>query len=214
MRTASDRGLTAVRARGGVAGGPVITGVVVALGCLFLLSAVVAGVLVASGVADEIAQGAVEAGLTAGAVLVAAQFLSYLWGGYAAGRMARGAGAANGVLVPILALVIMALVAAIAAVLGATTALTLPFSQIRLPVEQDLLVDFGPLAGVASVIAMLAGGTLGGLLGARWHSKLEAAALEERVVSPAPAAAGTTGKVGAPPPPPAGTTRTPEKTQG
>jgi hypothetical protein len=194
-----------------------MTGVVVALGCLFLLSAVVAGVLVATGVAGEVADGTVEAGLSVGAVLVVAQFLSYLWGGYTAGRMARGAGAANGVLVPIVALVLMAMVAGVAAVLGATTGLTLPFSQVRLPVEQDLLVDFGPLVGVASVVAMLLGGTLGGVLGARWHTKLEAAALEQRADAPAPGTpAAEVRKPGAPPPPAqpnAGTPRAPEKSQ-
>ena len=37
----------------------------------------------------------IKAPLVAGMTLVVAQFLSYLWGGYTAGRMARGAGLVN-----------------------------------------------------------------------------------------------------------------------
>jgi hypothetical protein len=108
-----------------------------------------------------------------GIALVAAQFLSYLWGGYAAGRMARGAGVANGVLVPIVALALAAAVAGIVAALGADARLNLPFSDGRLPVEDANVVNWGIGIGVAALVAMLAGGMAGGAAGARWHTKLE-----------------------------------------
>ena len=178
-----DRG--AVVARGGVSGGAILTGVVVAFGAMFLLSALVGGVLTAIGVNQtEITSGeAIDAGIGAGMALVVAQFLSYLWGGYAAGRMGRGAGFANGFLVPVVAILVAVLVGAVAAGLGATANLNLPFTTNRLPLENDYLVNWGIGIGIASVVAMFLGGIFGGSLGSRWHTKLEREAYEDQVES-------------------------------
>lgn len=171
-------------ARGGVSFGPVLTGVVVAIGAMFLLSAIVGGVLAGLGVTDEVTAGdTVEATIGAGIALVVAQLLSYLWGGYTAGRMSRGAGLANGLLVPLVAIVVAVAVGGVAAALGATANLNLPFTTNRLPLENDLLVDWGVGIGVASLLAMFIGGALGGLMGARWHTKLERRTLEEHRAS-------------------------------
>lgn len=167
-------------ARGGVSFGPVITGVLVALGAMFLLSAIVAGVLASLGYLDDVTAGdALELGLGAGIALIVAQFLAYMWGGYTAGRMSRGAGAANGLLVPLFAILLVVVVGAIAAFLGAETQLNMPFSANRLPVENDLLVEWGPAVGIATLVAMFLGGLLGGIAGARWHTRLERKAWEE-----------------------------------
>lgn len=173
----------APQARGGVAFGPVLTGVVVAFGSMFLLSAIIAGVLASLGVIDSnVTTGdVVEAGIGAGIALVAAQFLSYLWGGYTAGRMARGAGVANGLLVPLVAILTAVLVGGIAAALGASTNLNLPFTTNQLPTENGNLIDWGIGIGVASLIAMFLGGALGGALGSRWHTKLENRTYDEAV---------------------------------
>lgn len=173
----------APRARGGVAFGPVLTGVVVAFGSMFLLSALVAGVLASLGLIDTtITTGdVIEAGIGAGIALVAAQFLSYLWGGYTAGRMARGAGMANGLLVPLVAILTAVLIGGIAAGLGANTNLNLPFTINQLPTENGNLVDWGVGVGIASLIAMFLGGALGGAMGSRWHTKLENRTYDETV---------------------------------
>ena len=164
-----------VEARGGIAGGAILTGVVVAFGAMFILSALIGGVLTALGIAEtDISRGeAIDAGIGAGMAFVAAQFLSYLWGGYAAGRMARGAGLANGLLVPLVALILGGLTVAAVAALGATANLNLPFTENRLPMENDYLVNWGLGIGIAGLIAMFLGGALGGGMGARWHTKLE-----------------------------------------
>jgi hypothetical protein len=169
----------APRARGGVSLGGVITGVVVAFGAIFLLSALVGGVIAATGLEDNLDAGVAEAGVAGGIAFVIAQFLAYLWGGYTAGRMARGAGAVNGFLVPLVALLLAVIVGGIAAALGAASDMNLPFQDARLPLEENVRIDYGIAYGIAALVAMFLGGILGGLLGARWHTKLERRAADE-----------------------------------
>ena len=164
------------RARGGLSIGGVLTGVVVAFGAMFLLSGIIGGILTVLGVTDTnvTREEAVQAGIAGGIAYVVAMFLAYLWGGYTAGRMARGAGVLNGVLVPIAAIVLAIIVGAIAAALGATANLNLPLTTARLPIQgSGSLVDWGIGLGVAALVAMFAGGVVGGSLGSRWHTKLE-----------------------------------------
>jgi hypothetical protein len=170
-------------ARGGLSLSAILTGVVVAFGAMFLLAALVAGVLTAFGLAEPGAFGgqAVEVGVGAGLVFVLAQFLAYLWGGYTAGRMSRGAGVANGLLVPVAAIALAGLFGGAALLLGETANLNMPFTVTRLPVASDFLIDFGVTIGIGSLIAMLLGGGIGGALGARWHTRLEQAAFERDV---------------------------------
>jgi hypothetical protein len=170
-----------VFARGGFSLGAVLTGVVVAFGAMFLLSALVGGILAATGVdASEIESGTRDEGIIASIALVAALFLAYLWGGYTAGRMGRGAGFVNGLLVPVLALIVAAVVAAAVNAMGAAANLNLPFDENQLPIEGDNLADFGQAVGIASLIAMFVGGIFGGMLGQRWHTKLERRVIDER----------------------------------
>ena len=164
-----------IEARGGISGGAILTGVLVAFGAMFLFSALIGGILTALGIAEvDITRGeAIDAGIGAGIAFVVAQFLSYLWGGYTAGRMSRGAGAGNGFLVPLTAIIIAVVTGFVVASLGATANLNLPFTENRLPLENDYLVSWGIGIGIASLVAMFIGGAVGGGLGARWHTKLE-----------------------------------------
>jgi hypothetical protein len=152
---------------------------------MFLLSAIIGGILTALGVAEtDITRGeAIDAGIAAGMAFVVAQLLAYMWGGYTAGRMGRGAGIANGILVPISAIVIGLITAAIVTGLGATANLNLPFTENRLPLENDYLVNWGIGIAIASVVAMFVGAAIGGALGARWHTKLEEDVYGERPVT-------------------------------
>lgn len=171
---------SATVARGGVSLWSVLTGVLVAFGVLFLLSAIAGAIIVNTGIEEDIAAGnTVEVGVGAVAALAIVTFLSYLWGGYTAGRMARGSGFANGLLVPIVALVVLGITYAIARGLGETTTLNLPFVENRLPLENDALIDFGVAGGIATLVAMFLGGIIGGLFGSRWHTKLERRALAD-----------------------------------
>ena len=170
-------------ARGGLSLSAILTGVVVAFGAMFLLAGIVAGVITTLGLAEPgaLSGEAIEVGIGAGFALVVAQFLAYLWGGYTAGRMSRGTGVGNGLLVPFTAIIVAGIVAGTATLLGQTTALNMPFTVTRLPVETDFLVDFGVAIGIASLVAMFLGGALGGFFGSRWHSLLERQVYEREV---------------------------------
>lgn len=166
-------------ARGGVSGGAVLSGVLVAFGAMFVLTAVISGILVGLGLADELTPGeANEVGIATGIGLVLAQFLSYMWGGYAAGRMSRGAGSANGALVALLGIVVGIAVGAIAAGIGATEDLRTPFNSSQLPADGEVL-RWGAGLAIAAIAAMFFGGVIGGALGSRWHTRLERRTLAE-----------------------------------
>jgi hypothetical protein len=160
-------------ARGGVSLPAVLTGVVVSIGTFFLLSALVGGILSVSGVDAEDLEGGADAGVGPGIALIAAFFLAYMWGGYTAGRMGRGAGVVNGLLVPFVALVVGAAVGGAVWALGTTAELNLPFSTNRLPLEDGYVIDWTLGLGAGALVAMFVGGIIGGMLGSRWHTKLE-----------------------------------------
>ncbi|HVM33755.1 MAG TPA: TIGR04086 family membrane protein [Actinomycetota bacterium] len=164
--------------RGGVSLAAVLTGVVVAFGTIFLLSALLGGILTALGVDASEVEPTENVNLSIGVAFVILQFLAFLWGGYTAGRMARGSGVLNGVLVPIVALLVAALVAGAVAALGAAADLNVPFTRSSLPAEDaSYLVDRGPVMGLVALAAALLGGLAGGVMGARWHGRLEKDAL-------------------------------------
>lgn len=164
-----------MRARGGVSFWSVLSGVFVAFGAFIVLSAIIGAVIAATGLGT----GGLDSGeasnatIGAGVGLVLAQLLAYLWGGYTAGRMARGAGAVNGLLVGVLALVIVAALGAVVAVLTGTTPSSAAADVQQLPLPLSRMADIGTGVGIGVLVAMLVGGALGGMLGQRWHSKLE-----------------------------------------
>jgi hypothetical protein len=185
-RTVTGSQVVAFDARGGVSPGAIFTGVVVAFGATFILSAIVGGVLVALGI-NNTPSTTVTVGVGAGIALVVAMFLAYLWGGYTAGRMARGAGLANGLLVAVAAIAVALIVGGIVTALGATANLNLPsLSHFNpgLPISSNQLngrvLDASLWIGLSGLVAMFLGGAIGGLLGARWHTKLERHTIEER----------------------------------
>jgi hypothetical protein len=195
------------RARGGLSAGSVMTGVVVAFGAMVLFGAVIGAALLALGTleAEVGSTEALRASIGAGIAFVVAQFLSYMWGGYTAGRMSRGAGLLNGLFVVVVALLIGALSWAVAGALGANFNLNLPFAESRLGIESDSLIDWGVTIGIATLVAMIAGALLGGLLGARWHTKLERRTLEEREIDLRERTPSETRPTRTPPPPPPAT---------
>jgi len=167
--------------RGGLSLPAVFTGALVSMGAMVIFMAVTAGALAAAGIISKSGTATtpslVRATVLTGVGLVVAQFLAYLWGGYAAGRMARGAGGLNGFMVPLVAILIAAGIGALVGWLGTAVHLNYSFQTTRLPVDRDLKIHLGMGIGIASVLAMFVGGIAGGVRGARWHRKLETAAI-------------------------------------
>jgi hypothetical protein len=168
-------------ARGTATAISVLTGVVVSFGAMFLLLAIIGGILVSLNyVETDVATGdAIRVGIGAGVAFAIAQFLSYLWGGYTAGRMGRGAGLWNGIAVPLVAILLALVIGGIVTALGANANLNIPFSINRLPVQNNYIVDWGVGISIVSLIAMFVGGAIGGLAGAHWHTKLERKVFED-----------------------------------
>ncbi len=172
-----------ISARGGASPGTVITGALVAIGAFFLLSTIVGAVLSQTGVsAQELARGeAVDAGIAGGVALLVAWFLAFSWGGYTAGRMGRGSGFVNGLLVPLGVILLAALVGAIAWALGASEGWTLPSPTQQLQIEGEYTsVEYGIGLAAVTLGVMVLGSIIGGLFGARWHTKLERRAEADR----------------------------------
>jgi len=167
--------------RGGFSLPAIFTGALVAMGAMVIFMSITAGALAAAGIINKSGTATtpslVRATVLTGVGLVVAQFLAYLWGGYTAGRMARGAGTFNGFLVPIVAILIVAGIGVLVGWLGTAVHLNYAFQTTRLPVDRDFRIHLGIGIGIASVIAMFVGGMAGGVRGARWHRKLEAGAL-------------------------------------
>lgn len=169
------------RARGGVSFWSILSGTLVAFGAFVVLTAIVGSILAASGVAEGgiQAEEITNAGMGAAIGLVIVQLLAYLWGGYSAGRMARGSGVLNGVLVAVVALILMAILGGMVAMIGTQAGVETPNLQ-TFPLSPSELQDLATGTGIGLLIAMLLGGGLGGYLGSRWHTKLENQSLASR----------------------------------
>ena len=160
--------------RGRVSLGGSLTGLMVALSSTFLFAVLTGAVLQSQGHnLHRVVMGRTPwASPGAGTAFVVAVFLSFLWGGYTAGRMGAGAGALNGGLVPGIALLVTGALAAFRVGVQGADRFHFPFGVGNLPLD----ANFSPLgiavvAGVA--VALLAGGIWGGIIGARWHLRLD-----------------------------------------
>ena len=163
--------------------GSVLAGVLVAYGAFAILAAIAGGILNAAGVDTRSlsTNDWREYGIATGAAAAISLFLSYLFGGYVAGRMARRAGALNGALVFLFGIL---LVAGVAAAIGSQADGDAVLSNLRsmgVPTSGDEYAAIGTFAGLGAIVAMLVGSILGGMSGERWHGKLVARALDPTV---------------------------------
>jgi len=113
-----------------------------------------------------------SAGLAVGVGVAVLVFVSYLFGGYVAGRMARRAGAAHGVTVFVSSLVVAAGTGALVRFQADTSTLTAALRDLGLPTAWAEWRTAATVAGIGAVAAMLVGAMVGATLGERWHGKL------------------------------------------
>jgi hypothetical protein len=166
----------------------VLAGVLVAYGAFAILAGVAASILGAAGDDTDLSGGWEQLGTTGGLVVAVLLFLSYLLGGYVAGRMARRNGLAHGAGVLVLGLLIVGVVAALVRSSGGVDTIAQNLRSLGIPTTADEYGDAGTIAGIASLIALVAGSLVGGLLGERWHARLFARAIDPNVGAQAAAA--------------------------
>lgn len=160
----------------------VIAGTLVAYGAFLVLLAIAGGIAAAAGVNTDLGSRDFHSlGIGGGIAVAVVLFLSYLFGGYVAGRMARRAGVLNGILVFVLGLVMAAAVAGAVAGLNGTDNVVRGIRSVGLPTSADQWREIGTVAGIASLAGMLLGSLFGGRLGERWHSKLLMRALDPAI---------------------------------
>lgn len=174
----------------------VLAGTLVAYGAFAVLVAIAAAVAQSVGFDTDLADDQWRRlGAGGGAAIAVVLFLSYLFGGYVAGRMARRAGALNGFLVFVLGVVLAVGVAAMVELFTDGEDILRELRAIGVPTTADEWRDVGTFAGIASLAGMLLGSLLGGGLGERWHGKLLTRAMDPDVGAGMPTTTqGTTGQ--------------------
>jgi len=158
--------------------GSLLAGVLVAYGAFAVLAAIAGGVLEATDADIDLGARWNDLGVAAGLVVAGLLFLSYLFGGYSAGRMARRAGSLHGGGTFVLGVLVAAGVAVLVRQTAGTDAVVENLRNLGLPTTGDEWRDVGTVAGLASLAAMLVGAVLGGILGERWHAKLLSRAVD------------------------------------
>jgi hypothetical protein len=102
-----------------------------------------------------------------------ALFVAFLVGGWAAARIARYDGARNGLMTGVWAIVLAAILAGLGAWLG--TQYNVFENAPNLPdwFSHDALTAGAIASAIGAVLAMLGGGTLGGIWGERYHHRID-----------------------------------------
>lgn len=166
---------------GGLNLGAAFFGWLIAIAVTVLLTAVVGAVLSAVGSQVSITQSDAERsagtiGIAAGVVLLVVLALAYYTGGYVAGRMSRFNGARQGLGVWLIGVVLTLVALAAGAIFGSRYNILDQVDLPRLPVSTDQLGWGGIITAVAVIVLTLLAAMLGGVLGHRYHDRVDRAA--------------------------------------
>lgn len=160
----------------------VLAGTLVAYGCFAVLFALAGGIASAVGATDNLSTGDWRTiGMGSGIVVAGILFVSYLFGGYSAGRMARRAGMSHGLLVFLTGIAVAAVAGAVARQATDADSILRSLRDLGVPTSGTEWRDIGVLTAAGSLIAMLLGSLVGGTLGERWHATLLARAIDPDV---------------------------------
>ena len=169
---------------GGIKWGAAFFGWLSANGLAVVLIAMLSAAGVALGLAqnvdtaDEAVDQATEIGIGGGIAVLAVLFLAYLAGGYVAGRMARFDGARQGLAVWLVGLIVVVVLAAAGAVLGAQYNVLQDLNLPRIPIDEGTATTAGIITLVAILLVTLLGAVLGGKLGDRYHRRVDRAGFD------------------------------------
>ena len=113
-------------------------------------------------------------GLVGGIVLLVVVFVAYFCGGYVAGRMARFHGARQGVGVWLWAVIIAVVIAILGLIAGTQFDVLARLNGFpRIPLNEGTLTTGGILTAIGVAVVSLAGATVGGLSGMRFHRRVD-----------------------------------------
>jgi hypothetical protein len=166
---------------GGISWGAAFFGWLSANGLAVLLIALLSAAGVALGLArgvdtaDEAAAQAETLGIGGGIAILVVLFLAYLAGGYVAGRMARFDGARQGVAVWLIGLLVVLVLAAAGAILGAQYNVLQQLNLPRIPIDEGTATTAGIVTLVAILLVTLLGALIGGTVGERYHRTVDRA---------------------------------------
>jgi MFS family permease len=154
-----------------------LTGMLVSLAMLLILAGLASvafgTIAFQTGTAGNQIELSVGALITAGVVL----FVSFLIGGWAAGRMARYSGAVNGLMVSVWFLILLGVLAGLGAVAGDAYNLfdNLQVAKANLPdwFSADTVTTGAIVSAIAFAVVMFLGSILGGLWGQHFHRKAD-----------------------------------------
>jgi len=155
----------------------ILSGMLVGLAMLLILaglaSAALGEIAFQTGVNGNETELSLGALITAGVVI----FLSFLIGGWAAGRMSRYSAALNGFMVALTFVIFLGVLAALGAILGDQYNLfdNLQVAKANLPnwFSADTVTTAAVVSSIAFAVVMFVGATLGGLWGGRLHRRAD-----------------------------------------
>ena len=141
-----------------------------------LVGAAVGAIGYQTGLSGDEVEDISTASLIGGLVVL---FVSYLVGGWAAGRIARYDGARNGLMAGVWTLILAAILAGLGVWLGDEYDV---LANVDLPqwFNEDAVTTAAIVSGVIGAVTMLVGGLLGGLWGARYHRLADETLLDAR----------------------------------
>ena len=165
---------------GGLNIGAAFFGWIVAIGVAILLAGIVGAVLTAVNSSIEVTQTEAERqagtiGVSTAVVLLVILALAYYAGGYVAGRMSRFDGARQGVGVWVLGLVVSIVAVVLGAAFGDDYDVLSRVDLPRIPFSTDEITTGAIVAGLAVIAVTLVSAILGGLLGHRYHNRVDRA---------------------------------------
>lgn len=166
---------------GGLNIGAAFFGWLIAIAVTVLLLAIVAAVLSAVGSQVSITQSDAERsagtiGITAGVVLLVVLALAYYTGGYVAGRMSRFDGPRQGLGVWLIGALVTVVTLGLGALFGSEYNVLDQIDLPRLPISTDELSVGGIITALAVIVLTLVAAMLGGLVGHRYHNRVDRAA--------------------------------------